>query len=78
MGLGALWVQPRTLCLLPVPWELSRVPVSVDEGEYLMNERQRGCAAQVLQSRRGWFTINYYRKDPPFCLWRFLPPMPTC
>ena len=31
----------------------------------------------VTEQSGGWFTINYYRKDPPFCLWRFLPPTPT-
>ena len=29
---------------------------------------------EVLQSKGGWFTINYYRKDPPFLSLEVPPP----
>ena len=33
-------------------------------------------AKNCYRAGGGWFTINYYRKDSPFCLWRFLPTPP--
>ena len=53
MGLGASWVQTRTLCLLPVPWELSRVPVRQDTCRHrrqLWWDRAPGC---VLEAQGG-------------------------
>ena len=48
---------------------LSRLPISTQHCSVSLST--------LLQSKGGgWFTINYYRKDPPFCLWRFLPPRP--